>query len=72
MPFDTVNRLWRVSVRRGVLGGSNTWAVVALAMGLIRLARRANQPTLVWRGTIEPGQTLVIGNDRSTGPAPGP
>ena len=72
MPFDAVNRLSRISVRRGVFGGSNAWAIVALATGLIKLARRMNQPKLVWRGELQPGQTLVIGSsDRSSGPTPG-
>lgn len=49
-------------VRRGILGASRGWLLVAVASWGVRRIRRANQPQLLYRGKLKPGQTLQIGH----------
>lgn len=49
-------------VKRGIFGASRGWLWVAVASWGIRRLRRANQPQLLYRGKLKPGQTLQIGH----------
>jgi hypothetical protein len=55
--------LSRLGMRRGVLGGSRTWTLVFVVAGAMRLLRRLGGKEVVFRGTLEPGTTLLITND---------
>lgn len=49
-------------VRRGVLGASRGWLWVAVASWGIRRIRRANQPEVLYRTKLRPGETLEVGH----------
>jgi hypothetical protein len=49
-------------VQRGVFGASRGWLWVAVASWGIRRLRKANEPELVYRAKLKPGETLQIGN----------
>jgi hypothetical protein len=70
-----LSTLQSTGVRKGVLGGSRTWTMLAVgAWGLrmlIRLAQRNEE--IVFSEELKPGQRLVIANGRATldaGPGP--
>jgi hypothetical protein len=57
----------RLALRRGLLGGSSFWKVLgtlAMAMRLLRKLTR-NEPEVVYREVLQPGQSLVISNDKT-------
>lgn len=47
-------------VRKGIFGSSRAWLWITVASWGIRRIRRANQPQLIYRGKLKPGQTLQI------------
>lgn len=49
---------------RGVMGGSGPWFWVFLTAWCARRLRRAigSEPVVVYRGEVEPGQTIEIGH----------
>ncbi len=55
--------LQRMGVRKGVLGGSGPWLVVAVAAWLLRKAS-GNDPDTVFSHTLTDGETLVIAHGR--------
>jgi hypothetical protein len=64
-----VRWLLRRGVRRGVLGGSRPWTVVAVVAGSIHLFGRlwGKTPQVVYREELEPGQTIVVSHEREPG-----
>lgn len=61
--FDRLLRsLQSRGVKRGLLGASRGWLWVAVASWGIRRIRRSNQPQLLYRGKLKPGQTFQIGH----------
>ena len=59
--------LMRNGVRRGVLGGSRPWTVVAVAVGCLRLIQRVSRPgdPVVYREELHPGEAVIISHLRS-------
>lgn len=58
-----LSRLQRLALLRAFRGGgSRTWLIVGTAAWLLRTANRlrAPVPEVVYRGSIEPGQRLVV------------
>ncbi|MGY6499585.1 MAG: hypothetical protein ACXIVQ_01605 [Acidimicrobiales bacterium] len=55
-----LQRLALVRAFRG--GGSRTWLIIGTAAWLVRTANRlrAPVPEVVFRGTVEPGERLVV------------
>jgi hypothetical protein len=61
--------LFRNGVRRGLVGGSRPWTIVAVLAGSLRLFNRfrGSEPEIAYREVLEPGQTLVIHVEREAG-----
>jgi hypothetical protein len=63
-----VRTLRRQGVRRGIFGGSSTWAAVAVGTWgyttLKKMARR--EPELVFSEELKPGERIIIANNRGT------
>jgi hypothetical protein len=61
--------LFRNGVRRGLVGGSRPWTIVAIVAGSIRLFNRfrGEGPEIAYQEKLEPGQTLVIHLERESG-----
>jgi hypothetical protein len=61
--------LFRTGIRRGLVGGSRPWMIVAMVAGSIRLFNRfrGEGPEIAYREELEPGQTLVIHLERESG-----
>jgi hypothetical protein len=61
--------LFRNGVRRGLLGGSRPWTIIAVATGSLRLFNRfrGKEPEIAYREKLGPGQTLVIHLERESG-----
>lgn len=59
-----LHTLQRNGVRRGLVGGSNRWFWVAVVTWGLRRLRRAvgDEPEVVFRGQLRPGQTFQIGH----------
>lgn len=57
-----LNRLFRVGMRKGLVGGSRPWLVLGGLAGLGKLLgiMARNRPEVVYRGKLEPGQVVVI------------
>lgn len=49
-------------IQRGVFGASRGWLWVAVASWGVRRIRRGNQPELIYRAKLKPGETLQVGN----------
>lgn len=49
-------------IQRGVFGASRGWLWVAVASWGVRRIRKGNQPELVYRAKLKPGETLQVGN----------
>lgn len=61
--------LWKRSVQRGLLGGSQRWFTVFGVIGVVKLVRKlaGKGPVTVWSGELTDGTTLVIsGHSPST------
>jgi hypothetical protein len=58
--------LLRNGVRKGLMGNSRTWTVVAVFAGALRLKQWLNrrESTVVYREELQPGETLVIAHER--------
>ncbi len=56
----------RTALRRGVMGGSSFWTVVATLAVARRLLRKLtrSEPEVVYREALRPGESLVISHDR--------
>lgn len=54
--------LTRRGIQRGLIGGSRAWLWVGVGAGTLRLLRRlmAEEPEVLWRAAVEPGEKLVI------------
>lgn len=54
----------RRALRRGLLGGSPLWTVVATLALAVKLLRRVtrSRPEVVYREPLGPGESLVISN----------
>jgi hypothetical protein len=54
--------LRRTGFRRGLLGGSRGWMIAGGAAYAVRVLQRAsrNEPVVVYREELEPGETVVI------------
>lgn len=65
-----VRFLWRTGLRRGILGGSRPWFVVAIAAGGLRLLHRlsGSEPEVVFSQELPPGGTLVISHGTDDDP----
>ncbi len=67
-PVSRIDRGLRLlqsrGMRRGVRGGSRVWFWVFVAAWASRRLRRAigSEPVVVYRGEVEPGQTIEIGH----------
>jgi hypothetical protein len=61
MAEPLVNRIFREGTRRGI-GGSSTWAGVAVAAGAVRVIRRiaSPPPEVAWRQAMEPGDRFEV------------
>jgi hypothetical protein len=61
--------LFRNGVRRGLVGGSRPWTIVAIVAGSVRLFNRfrGTGPEIAYSEKLEPGQTVVIHLERETG-----
>ncbi len=57
-----VQRLLRIGIRKGLIGGSKAWLVAGAAAGGIRLLGRMarRDPRVVYCEKLEPGERLVI------------
>ena len=58
-----LERLQRLAISRAFrTGGNRTWVIIGTGAWLLRTANRLRSPSpeVVYRGTIEPGQQLVI------------
>ncbi|MCU1379574.1 MAG: hypothetical protein JWN29_2557 [Acidimicrobiales bacterium] len=54
--------LYRQAQMRGLLGGSRPWTILWAVLTLRRLLKRVlgDQPEVVYREELQPGETLVI------------
>lgn len=54
--------VWRMSLRRGLVGGSRPWMYVLVAVGAVRLLRRisGSVPEKVFTEELKPGEALII------------
>lgn len=54
--------LFRTGLRRGLLGGSRVWTVVAVSVAGVRLLKKlaGGQPEVVFRRALRPGEALVV------------
>jgi hypothetical protein len=69
-----VNIYWRrrlrfIAFRRGVIGSSGMWRTIWLVFLVGRILHRVfgRNPEVVYRATLEPGQSLVIAHGREAG-----
>ncbi len=64
-----LKKLTTTGVRKGLLGGSRAWTVVAVvAVGVRLLGRLArSEPEVVYCEELEPGQSLLIRHDAVSG-----
>ncbi len=65
MPFDAINRLRRAGFRKG-LSGSRGWLAVGIVAWGINKMRESNDPVLVAREELRPGQRLIISHGTRT------
>ena len=58
--------LLRNGVRRGIMGNSRVWTVVAVFAGAMRLKQWLNRrdTNIVYSEELQPGETLVIAHER--------
>lgn len=49
-------------VKRGIMGASRGWLWIAVASWGIRRIRQSQQPRVVYRDKLKPGQTIQIGH----------
>jgi hypothetical protein len=56
-----LNRLFRLGMQRGLVGGSRPWLYVGLTAGAVRVARRMlTEPETVYRTELKPGEHVEI------------
>jgi hypothetical protein len=57
--------LYRQAQMRGLLGGSRPWAILWAVLALRRLLKRVlrDEPEVVYREELQPGETLVISGE---------
>lgn len=57
-----LSRLFRLGLRRGLMGGSRRWLFMGLMAGLGKLLARMakSQREIVYREELKPGETVVI------------
>ncbi len=60
MGLDLVNRLRRTGFRRGLSGRGRGWLAVGIAAWGIGKLREGNDPVLVAREELKPGQRVII------------
>ncbi len=58
--------LLRTGVRRGLLGGSRAWTVVAAGIFGLRVLKKVtgSEPEVVHTTRLRPGESLVVSHDR--------
>lgn len=66
MPFRAVTRLRRAGLRKGITGGSRGWLALGIAAWGIDKLRQSNDPVLVAREELKPGQRLIISHGGNT------
>ncbi len=66
MPFNAVNRARRAGLRKGLTGGRRGWLAVGIAAWGIDKLRESNDPVLVAREELKPGQRLIISHGGNT------
>jgi hypothetical protein len=54
--------LWPRALRKGLIGGDQTWAAVALVLGGLRIVRWLSRTGdgVVYREQLRPGESVVI------------
>jgi hypothetical protein len=50
----------RNGVRKGLLGGSNAWTIVAVAAGIVRFSQRGQKPKASTMLSLRPGDRYSI------------
>lgn len=57
-----LSRLFRIGIRKGLMGGSRRWLFMGLLAGLGKLLGRMakSQREVVYREELKPGETVVI------------
>ena len=55
-----VNRAFRAGIRKGVVGGSGPWLVIAVAAGAVRLLNRPARTAESVRLDLRPGERYTI------------
>ncbi|MDX6231243.1 MAG: hypothetical protein QOH68_194 [Nocardioidaceae bacterium] len=57
-----LDRLQREGVRRGVMGTSRAWTIIAVVSFLMRQARKlgSKQPQVVHCQELKPGESIII------------
>lgn len=65
---ELLPKLQSVGIRRGLLGGSRAWTVVAVASIGVRLLRRlAGDREVVYSEELAPGESLLISHEADPG-----
>jgi hypothetical protein len=63
-----IDRLFRLGMRRGLMGGSRPWLYVGLTAGAVRVLRRiVTEPVTVYRTELKPGEHVEITVSKPSG-----